>query len=206
MYETLKQLRVGPENVIEIGNVGRGDLAVFMAKDAKRGAEIGVAYGYYSKTIMEANPELEMYGVDSYASYVGYKDYALKATLDKLEESAHSLLDQYPDYNFIKKYSMDAVKDFEDESLDFVYIDANHDDPWVTEDITEWTKKVRKGGIVSGHDYGRVRSIEDRYRVMQAVNRYAKENEIQLIIWGFNSKIDRTLVRDTIRSWSFIKP
>lgn len=205
MEDLLSRLRVGAESVIEIANVGRGDLADFMTKDAKRGAEIGVAYGYYSQRIMQANPELEMYGVDSYLSYEGYKDYALKATLNALEDSAHSLLDKYPNYHFIKKFSMEALDQFPDEYLDFVYIDANHDDPWVTEDITEWAKKVKKGGVVAGHDYGRVRSIDDRYRVLQAVNRYAKENDIQLIIWGLNSKINRTLIRDTIRSWSFIK-
>ena len=53
---------------------------------------------------------------------------------------------------------MDAVKTFEDGSLDFVFIDGNHAFEYVTEDIAEWSKKVRKGGIISGHDYFRSRS------------------------------------------------
>jgi glycosyltransferase involved in cell wall biosynthesis len=48
---------------------------------------------------------------------------------------------------------MQAVTDFADESLDFVYIDGNHQLKYVVEDIVEWTKKIKKGGIIAGHDY-----------------------------------------------------
>ena len=48
---------------------------------------------------------------------------------------------------------MEAVKDFEDGSLDFVYIDGNHDFLHATEDIWWWAKKVRNGGVIAGHDY-----------------------------------------------------
>jgi hypothetical protein len=39
---------------------------------------------------------------------------------------------------------MDALNDFEDDSLDFVYIDGNHEFPYVAEDLFHWSKKVRK--------------------------------------------------------------
>lgn len=199
---TLSKLRVGHEGVIEIANVGRDDLADFMAKGV--GVEVGVAHGRYSERILQANPDIKLSGVDPYQVYKDYKDYALVRTMENIKAEAYARLSQKPNYTFIEKFSMDAVKDFEDESLDFVYIDANHEDPWVTDDITEWTKKVKKGGVVSGHDYGRVRSITDRFDVLRAVNRYAKENDIQLIIWGLNRKIHGEK-RDSIRSWSFIK-
>src|SRR3990167_5030053 len=41
----------------------------------------------------------------------------------------------------IRKKSMDAIKDFPDRSLDVVYIDAEHDEESVREDIKEWRKK-----------------------------------------------------------------
>ena len=53
---------------------------------------------------------------------------------------------------------MEALKDFNDNSLDFVFIDGNHTFEYVVEDIAQWSKKVKVGGIVSGHDYWR--SIE----------------------------------------------
>ena len=57
------------------------------------------------------------------------------------------------DAEIIRKTSIDAVKDVPDESLDFVYIDAMHEFDYMMVDIILWTPKVRKGGIVSGHDY-----------------------------------------------------
>jgi predicted O-methyltransferase YrrM len=46
-----------------------------------------------------------------------------------------------------------VAKEFEDESLDFVFIDGNHAYEWVVQDIALWSKKVRKGGIIYGHDF-----------------------------------------------------
>ena len=53
----------------------------------------------------------------------------------------------------IRKTSMEAVKDFEDESLDAVYIDAAHEEEFVREDIREWRKKLKPGGLLCGHDF-----------------------------------------------------
>ena len=53
----------------------------------------------------------------------------------------------------IRKKSMEAVKDFQDRSLDVVYIDGEHDEESVREDIKEWRKKIKFGGYLCGHDY-----------------------------------------------------
>lgn len=52
----------------------------------------------------------------------------------------------------IKKTSLEASKDFKDRSLDLVYIDAEHDENSVRLDIQIWKNKVKKGGILAGHD------------------------------------------------------
>ena len=49
--------------------------------------------------------------------------------------------------------SCDAAKLFDDESLDFVYIDADHSYEAVMKDIMAWASKVRHGGVLGGHDY-----------------------------------------------------
>ena len=53
----------------------------------------------------------------------------------------------------IKKFSLDALEDIEDKSLDMVFIDASHTYEDVKDDILGWREKVRPGGILSGHDY-----------------------------------------------------
>ena len=54
----------------------------------------------------------------------------------------------------IKSMSWDAAVNFADESIDFVFIDADHSYESVKKDIEAWLPKIRKNGIISGHDYG----------------------------------------------------
>ncbi len=55
----------------------------------------------------------------------------------------------------VQKPSVDAAGDFADGSLDFVYIDAAHDPVSVSADIRAWWPKVKPGGFLGGHDYGK---------------------------------------------------
>ena len=64
----------------------------------------------------------------------------------------------------IRKSSSDAAKEFEQESVDLVFIDANHSYESVKNDIVLWLPKVKRG-VLSGHDY----SI-GFFGVIQAVN------------------------------------
>jgi predicted O-methyltransferase YrrM len=75
---------------------------------------------------------------------------------------------------------MKAVRDVADESLDFVFIDANHEYTAVRDDIREWTKKVRVGGIVSGHDY--YKTPAGNMGVINAVNEYVAEHGYTLLL------------------------
>lgn len=53
----------------------------------------------------------------------------------------------------VRKTSVEAALDFEDRSLDAVYIDAEHDPISVRSDINAWRNKVKVGGILCGHDF-----------------------------------------------------
>ena len=50
--------------------------------------------------------------------------------------------------------SVEAAALYPDESLDFVFIDAAHDEENVFADCLAWYPKVKKGGIFGGDDYG----------------------------------------------------
>jgi hypothetical protein len=53
----------------------------------------------------------------------------------------------------LKSTSELASKSFENNSLDMVYIDGDHNYECVKKDIDIWYQKVKSGGILSGHDY-----------------------------------------------------
>lgn len=133
----------------------KGFLTLLNELGFKVGAEIGVSKGRYARAMCQGIPGLKLYCVDpweAYPDYVEQHDEAGQKLLNELLEVTKERLAPY-DYEIIRKYSMDAVKDFKDESLDFVFIDGNHSFEYVVDDIAAWSKKVRKGGIVAGHDY-----------------------------------------------------
>ena len=99
-------------------------------------------------------------------------------------------------------FSMDALKDFEDQSLDFVYIDANHDFLNFTMDLHYWMKKVKPRGIISGHDYAYF-SYKKFNHVKRALIAYAR---CYRMIPVFAVMYDRNgLKRDRYRSWFYVK-
>jgi hypothetical protein len=53
---------------------------------------------------------------------------------------------------FYRMKTTEAATHVEDDSLDFVFIDADHSYEAVKEDIINWTDKVKVGGYVMGHD------------------------------------------------------
>jgi hypothetical protein len=55
--------------------------------------------------------------------------------------------------NPIRKNSLEASQDYEDNSLDIVFIDAAHDYENVYNDLKAWFPKVKSTGIISGHDW-----------------------------------------------------
>ena len=132
----------------------RGLVHLFRIADYTVGAEIGVERGVYAERLCQQLPKLKLYAIDPWAAYKGYREHVSQPKLDNFYEITKKKLASY-NCEIIRKFSMAAVEDFEDESLDFVYIDGNHDFKNVANDIVEWEKKVRAGGIVSGHDFRR---------------------------------------------------
>jgi predicted O-methyltransferase YrrM len=56
-------------------------------------------------------------------------------------------------YNPRRMTSLDAAATYEDNSLDFVLLDASHEYEDVKADILAWLPKVKVGGILAGDDY-----------------------------------------------------
>jgi len=142
----------------------RSDLPeYFKSVGYTKGAEIGVYKGEFTELLCKAG--LQVYAIDP---WMAYSEQPSQKREDFLYGHTQRQLKKYVNCKIIRKSSMEAVNDFEDESLDFVYIDGDHSFKAIACDIVEWEKKVRKGGVVSGHDYHGhsshyVRAIVDAY-------------------------------------------
>jgi len=196
---------------VEIPDVGRRQLPRFF-KDMgyKKGVEIGVQRAYFTRRF--AREGLEIIGVDPWRAYSDYNAFpGYQHHHDRIYENAIENLKDFPNASLIRKTSMEAVEDFEDGSLDFVYIDGHHGFKYVTEDIFEWSKKVRKGGIISGHDYAysRVKKNENQPYILQVkfvVDAYTKAFKINnWWVLGRKHKEREGERRDQYRSWMWIK-
>ena len=163
----------------------------------QNGAEIGVADGRYSKILCEKIPGLRLIGVDVYAPYLGNwrtqedQDNACKQAIDKLKDF---------DFHLMRTSGVKASLQVQDESLDFVFIDGDHYFDNTMLDIILWSKKVRKGGIVSGHDY--YKSNKGTVQVMKAIDTYAEIHNIKLNITERKTDGHRD---DRVPCWYFIK-
>jgi len=134
----------------------------FAQRKFKKGAEIGVAGGLFSHYMLKTIPGLNLLSIDSWPDDAGYR-----RDTKKVRESAIQKLSEYPKCKIIEQTSMRAVCDVPEGSLDFVYIDGEHSFDAVLCDLVEWSKRVRPGGVVSGHDYVK------RYRgLKRAVDAY----------------------------------
>jgi len=175
-------IKVNPDGPTEI-KIGRfKDMPRLLAEcGLNKGYEVGVYRGRYSKSMLDYHPNLHLTGVDAWEIYGGYKDYEKTDIIDAHRE-AEETYDKYGDRAIlIQGWSTEVAEAVEDESLDFVFIDANHAYEFVVEDIATWSKKVRKGGIVWGHDYDDYSNHKKRWNqmhVQDAVNGWCRSYKI----------------------------
>ncbi len=191
----------------EIPDCSRDDLPTFFVEMGyKVGAEIGVYKGEFSEKIGKSG--LTLYSIDPWRIYKDFSNPRGQKRLDFQYEHTKRVLAPYPNVTIIRKTSMEAVEDFKDDSLDFVYIDANHEFRYIAEDLVEWTKKVRPGGIVSGHDYFYTKTItgEVNWHVAYVLKAYIGAYGIPNWYLIGSKETRPGEKRDKWRSWMFVKP
>lgn len=173
------------------------------------GVEVGVEKGKNAQTMFEIIPNLKLYGVDPYqqhpqASYVyhaekrGWNDKYLqnckKQCLKRMHARNFTLLQGF------SEYMADKLKD---NTLDFVYIDADHSYDMIMLDVIKWGRKLKKGGIMSGHDYYYDSNKQGRRaKVTQAINDYTKIHGIKFYI---TDEDHAKLSGDIYPSWFWVK-
>lgn len=157
-----------------------------------KGVELGVYLGEFSKEIMHVwGGTLYMVDVWNNVAY-GYNDAANNSV------DAHNIVRQAMENIkgfesraiMIRAASVHAAKIFEDESLDFVYIDANHAYDYVVDDIAIWLPKVKPGGFLCGHDYIKMDWNADPNFAPNGKDKYIYTNGFFNGVFGVNPAVD----------------
>ena len=155
-----------------------------------KGVEVGVFHGSTAANLLALMPDLQLYGVDPWATYESDSEqsrpdhvqqisdtqtlhWGLPIALRTLGVNARRW---YP----IRLPSVQAAHCFEDGELDFVFIDGEHSYEAAKADIETWWPKVRSGGILMGHDYDRQRFPG----VCRAVDEFAQSKQARIIRAG----------------------
>ena len=131
--------------------------------------EIGTWKGkstiFMAEKIKESSKEIKFYAIDSFDGFGGgYADAENKDLLTIYNKNIE------PVKSYIQTligFSFDLFKNFEDDSIDFLFIDGDHRYEGVKRDLQLWFPKIKNGGIISGHDYDEpscgVRKAVDEY-------------------------------------------
>lgn len=160
------------------------DRAIKNAQDGARFVEIGVWKGgstaYMGVEIYNSNKKIIYDAIDTFE---GSKEHGeVRGLYEEAYNNLKSLIDLKV-VNLIKSHSLEAVKKYEDESIDFCFIDGSHEYEDVKADILAYLPKVKKGGILSGHDYDRIWS-----GVIQAVDEVLGKVEVLNGSWIYYKK------------------
>jgi len=161
MNDTLSAIREHFEfdlNQKELPIKLRGDrrihlLRIFRSAGFTNGAEIGIWEGDYSRQMFKRIPNLHLYCIDPWKSYGDFHETCNEDSL--MEEAYQKTIENTKGMNatILRCESLEAASNVPDGSLDFVFIDGNHNLPYTIADLHTWIPKVRSGGIISGHDY-----------------------------------------------------
>lgn len=123
--------------------------------------EIGVWKGhsisFLANEIKKNNKEAKLYAVDLWdETYKWENNPQLRNQVPYLYDIYNEIKKQNGVTDMIidlKGMSWEMAKNFEDGTVDFVFIDADHEYESVVKDIKAWLPKMKKGGMISGHDY-----------------------------------------------------
>lgn len=163
---------------VDVPVINRRGLAIaFRALGFNVGAEIGVETGEYAEVLSREIAGGKLFCVDAWKAYRGYRDHVTQSKLDGFYDIARERLRPYPNTKLSRGFSVEVAQYHVDGSLDFVYIDANHEYSHVVADLAAWVPKVRAGGIVAGHDYRKTKGAAP-FHVVQAVDGFVSAYRI----------------------------
>jgi len=122
-----------------------------LLEQAKIGVEVGVLFGLFTAALCKHISDIHMTAVDPWGD-VSKMDEAYDHNDNYIE--ALRRFEPYKNrITVIREESIIAAEQIEDNSVDFVFIDATHTPEAIEKDVYAWLPKIKDTGFISGHDY-----------------------------------------------------
>jgi len=180
--------------------MNREDIVYKINKNGIIGVELGVAEGEFSEKLLKTQKFKYLYSVDRYTGEGGVTEKTKDLAHD-VEQYVRALkrLEKYKESNTILRMNFEeAIKLFEDETFDFIYIDGYaHTGENEGKTLHEWWPKLKKGGLFCGDDYHK-----DWPKVIYHVDEFCKKNGVEMKIHDYNNK---DIIYSKYPSWYVIK-
>lgn len=150
------------------------------------GVEVGVLYGNYSAYLLRSWKGRRLYSVDPWkhfaeSDYVDMNHHS-DEVFEGIYQRAVEQLAPFGDRSrIVREPSPEAAALFRDEQFDFVFIDAQHQYSGAKKDLEAWWPKVRRGGILAGHDYLDGKMDEGDFGVKSAVDEFARNRGLRVL-------------------------
>lgn len=171
----------------------------------KKGVEVGASKGDFSKSLLSRWKDGVLFMVDKWEK----KDEKYQVLSDCLEN-----ISKYNSRCHMMRMPSDvACKLFSDESLDFVYLDDDHSYDGFISDFNNWFPKVKKGGLIAGHNYMMIHWYDGKF-LDNNKDKAIYSGDNFLGVYGINTAIDEIIKKYNIQinftpelfsSWYFIK-
>ena len=130
----------------------------YIGDDNLQLVEVGSYCGESGGIIANTFPNSTLNCVDPWEKYTEegstYDLNEQELVLKEAERIFDSTTGTFPDVRKNKMPSIEYAKLTEPNSIDFIYIDGNHQYSSVIEDLNMWFEKVKVGGVIAGHDFG----------------------------------------------------
>jgi predicted O-methyltransferase YrrM len=116
--------------------------------------EIGCYAGESTELFLKSGKVKKLYAVDIWTDPLGvFSSMNPSHNFKEVEESFDKKVSGFDVIKYKKSIQEISTHDPNVSNLDFIYVDANHDYEYVLEDIKTSLTLLKKGGIISGHDY-----------------------------------------------------
>jgi predicted O-methyltransferase YrrM len=185
-------------SLVDFKNFTRSDIqalvhTIGLLGDNIVGVELGVFEGASFLTLLHNCPNIKtLHGVDIYKPYDDYIKIPYDGTVGmKVDKPTSEIIravsftrQKYSGMTdkivFHEDDSTAVASKFEDESIDFIFMDSYCSYDQAKRELEAWFPKVKKGGLFSGHDW-------ESYPIQKAVNEFRRENRMSNTLIAYSN-------------------